>query len=252
MIIDSHCHLDFPVFDNDRYKIINDCRQLGISNFIVPSIKCSRWKNLFELSNKHREIIPAIGLHPYFIKEHELIDLDLLEQEINNNPLLLIGETGLDFYRKDLDIEKQKKFFAEHLAMAREYKRTIIIHARKSHEQVIAMIKASGVQGGIIHAFNGSYEQAKQYMKYDFKFGFGGAMTYNSATKLRKLVTRLPLNSILLETDAPDMRPGFISKEENNSPIYLPKILDVIFELRKESPFDIEEQLFQNTQKIIT
>jgi len=250
MLIATHCNLDFTEFDDSREQLIKDCHNLNIDYFIVPSTLASRWSNLFQLSVQYSEMIPAIGLHPYFIKEHQKSDLDELERRCQQNKGILIGETGLDFYRKGLDREKQIFFFEAHLAIAKQYSSPLIIHARKSHEQIISMIKSSGIEGGIIHAYNGSYEQAKQYLKYNFKFGFGGAMTYSSATKIRNLAIQLPIESILLETDAPDMRPSFVEKNYHNSPIHLKKYLKILAELRSV-PIDLlEEQMLQNFKSI--
>ncbi|MBF0263990.1 MAG: TatD family hydrolase [Gammaproteobacteria bacterium] len=261
MLIDTHCHLDFPEFDLSRQNIIKKCHQFNIDYFIVPSITRTRWENLFKLSDQYAEIIPAIGLHPYFISEHQKSDLDHLEKQcqlyqgqLHQGQLhqgILIGETGLDFYRKDLHKDKQIFYFDAQLSIARQYHSPIIIHARKSHDKVISMIKSSAVEGGIIHAFNGSYEQAKEYMKYNFKFGFGGAMTYLAANKIRKLAKQLPLDSIVLETDAPDMRPSFISKDEINSPVNIHLYINELSLLRPEDTDVIEEQIAHNTRTLI-
>jgi len=254
MFIDTHCHFDFPCFDADRKEIIQHCLAKKIKYFIVPSVQQNAWKKTLSLVNnnsldQNAKIIIALGLHPYFISAHKKTDLDELEEYCDKKIIPAIGEIGLDYYLKDLDVKKQLYFFQAQISLAKKYQLPIIVHARKSHHQLIELIKKTKVESGIIHAFNGSLEQGREYIKQGFKLGFGGAFSYQKATKIRQLVRDLPLSSMVLETDSPDMIPQF-SQFKRNTPESIIGLFKQFVELRTESADEIQHQLILNAQDI--
>lgn len=249
-IIDTHCHIDLKDFDHDRKNILSRCESAGINRLVVPAIKSSRWQELLGLCHQEKILYPAIGLHPVFIDEHQQQDLDELEKLLQSCPVIAVGEIGLDFFLKHLDKDKQQQYFIAQLQLAKKYRLPVILHVRKAHDDVLKYLKASGVKAGIVHAFNGSLQQAKQYIELGFKLGFGGTLTYKNASKIHKLAQELPLESIVLETDAPDMVTEQ-HKGERNSPEYIIESLTALAELRSESREHIAEQTTINANAIL-
>ena len=262
-LIDSHCHLDFPVFDDDRSLILKNCQTHNITAITIPAVCRKDWQRILTLCHDQEMLFPALGLHPCFINEHSKEDLDKLAQLCSSEPLVAIGEIGLDFFvtkKKSIenkDRDAQRHYLSEQLQIAGQYQLPVLIHARKSHDEVIKYLKHGAASlRGIIHAYSGSYEQAKEYLKLGFKLGFGGAFTYPRATKLRALVSRLPVDAWVLETDAPDMSPLNHHGERNN-PQYLIEIAQEFIQLCgikrdiKSDSDQVIEQLYQNTLDIL-
>ncbi len=260
-LIDSHCHLDFSVFENDRLNILNTCREQNISAIVVPGVCGKDWQRILSLCEQQKMLYPALGLHPCFTDEHHQDDLQILAQLCDSEPLTAIGEIGLDFFitKDPADKKIQAYYFSEQLQIASQYQLPVLIHARKSHAEVIRHLKThsrslpsvSSIRG-IIHAYSGSYEEAKEYLKLGFKLGFGGAFSYPDAIKRRSLVTRLPIEAWVLETDAPDMSP-WEHHGQRNSPQYLQEIAQVFIQLfhSEAKNGQIIEQLYQNTLDIL-
>jgi len=248
-LIDSHCHLDFPEFDNDRDELIETCKQQGVAKFIVPGVSCVTWQRLHEITSQYSECYAAFGLHPYFIEEHQSSDIKELEKVVKNHQPIAIGEIGLDYYVRDLNKQKQQEIFHKQLALAYEFNLPVILHVRKAHDDVLRALRKYKVKGGVAHAFNGSQQQAEQYLNLGFKLGFGGALTYDNAVHLRKLAQTLPLEALVLETDSPDMRPAdYVSSR--NTPLTILPVLDVLIRLRSESKNQIVEQASVNVEKV--
>ena len=249
MLIDTHCHLDLPIFDSDRQTILKRCQQLDIKKIIVPGIDAKGWDNLLKVCRGEPSLYPALGLHPAFLQHHQLSDTHKLEQLIDQEKPIAVGEIGLDYYLKELDKTQQKSLFEAQLNIARHEHLPVLLHVRKAHDDVISILRRIRVTGGIVHAFNGSFQQAKQYINLGFKFGFGGALTYQRATRLRTLAEKLPLDSIVLETDAPDM---VINSHygERNSPEYLRDCFNTLAEIRQEERSEIENKITNNVNSV--
>ena len=253
MLFDSHCHLDFNDFDADRHSILDRCIQQAICAITLPGTTKVRWPIIMalskQLSDSSVSLLYALGMHPYFIDEHHTDHLTTLEQLLLQQPtrLIGIGEIGLDFYLGHLDRNRQESLFRAQIKVAKIHKLPVILHARKSHDRMLKILRELDFQeGGIVHAWSGSEQQANRFIEMGFKLGFGGAMTYPRATKLRHLAANLPLTSLVLETDAPDMPPAAI-KGQRNSPEYLPLILEELCQLRPESAEVIASQTTRNT-----
>lgn len=279
-LVDTHCHLDFSVFDVDRSRILQNCKNQSVQAIIVPGVNAGGWNTLLQLCRQEAVLKPALGLHPCFLSRHHPDDLNSLERFCQRRELLAVGEIGLDYrgqkcqqgIRSDhnqsssqsrdnqTNLEQQRFYFSRQLSLAQQYRLPVLIHAVKSHHDVLSLLKQNIGLKGIIHAYSGSYEQALEYLKLGFKLGFGGAYSYPKATKLRALVSRLPLSAWVLETDAPDMSPESHSRQRN-SPEYLPEIAGVLVSLydKLASPElkheqltyeQILEQLYKNTLSI--
>lgn len=250
-LFDSHCHLDFPVFDTDRDAIFEQMRKVGIEGVLIPGVKKENWRFIRQLAAIKKGVYVALGLHPMFIKEHRKEHIHDLELAAELKPLAAIGEIGLDFYEKSLDRKIQIALFKAQLDIAKSCKLPVVLHVRKAHEDVLLYLKTMKFQeGGIVHAFNGSMQQAERYRDLGFKLGFGGAMTYPNAVKLRDLAANLPLTDIVLETDAPDMIPANTGKK-HNSPLLIFNNFNTLVELRSESAEDIARQTTLNSRNIL-
>ncbi len=245
-IIDTHCHLDFEVFDADRHEVLADARTQGVNAFIVPGVMRVTWNNVIGLCERYNDVYYALGLHPLFVDSHHNEDISLLQNYLTTHHAVAVGEIGLDFYDRKLAIDKQIQIFESQLNVARQHELPVILHVRKAHEEVLACLKKYPVCGGVVHAFNGSLQQAARYMKNNFKFGFGGMITYSRSTRLRSLAKELPLESIVLETDAPDMTVES-HRGERNSPAYLPECLRALADVRKMPAEDVAWQTLQNS-----
>ncbi len=251
MMIDTHCHLDAAAFDKDRSAILDRCSELGIRALIIPGVTQSAWDSLFELTGSHQSLFVAPGIHPCFLDKAEESDLKTLEDHIQKQgKIVALGEIGLDFFIKDYREAKQLFYFTEQTKIAGKSGLPLILHVRKAHDQVISYLKRSRFNfGGVVHCYSGSLQQATKYLDLGFKLGIGGVITYQRSSRLRKIVSDLPLESFVLETDAPDI-PLSGKEGRRNSPEYLVEILDAVSVLRKESREEVRQQLYQNTQLI--
>jgi TatD DNase family protein len=249
-LIDSHCHLDVSDFDADRNAVLQRARQNGVSGIVVPGIAAAGWAGLWQLCRSASGLYPAFGLHPVFMQQHTAGDLPALQTLLEMHPAVAVGEIGLDFVVDGLDRQAQQTLFEAQLVIARDAGLPVILHVRKSHDQVLATLKRIRVCGGICHAFNGSLQQASLYQTLGFKFGFGGMLTFDRSTKLRALAKALPAESMVLETDAPDMT-VMQHRGERNSPEYLPYSLAALAEVRDEDAEELARVTTANAYEVL-
>jgi len=231
-IIDTHIHFDDDRFDSDRDSVHKTAVKAGISGMVVPATTRDRWHKVFSISTQYPNVYPTAGLHPVFVDQHEEEDLQLLDSTLQSNQYVAIGECGLDGFVKDLDYKRQQYFFNNQIELATKYKLPLIIHARSAVEDVTLAIKSAGSKVmGVVHSYNGSLEQAHQLIDHGFYLSFGGAITYDRATRLRKIVKSLPLDVIMVETDAPD-QPVQSHTGERNEPAFLAEVVTTIAEIK--------------------
>ena len=249
VLFDTHCHLDVEVFAADRKAVLTRTRAAGVSHLIIPGIDAAGWPQLVGLCREEQGLYPALGLHPIYLEQHRPGDVELLAEWVTEYQPIAIGEIGLDFYIKGIDRERQQQLFEAQLVVAREANLPVLLHVRKAHDQVLATLRRLKIKGGVAHAFNGSLQQAEQYIDLGFKLGFGGMLTYENSTRLRKLAGALPLSAIVLETDAPDMTPA-AHHGARNSPEYLPEIVASLSEIRDESPEELAARTTCNACKL--
>ena len=248
MWIDSHCHLDAPEFDSDRDAVVARAKSLGVTRIVVPAVERGNFHTVRQLAERH-DLSYALGIHPLFVDRAEDDDLsalrDALEIAVNwaqrDARLVAVGEIGLDHFIRGSDLAKQERFFVEQLKLAREFDLPVILHSRRSVDTVLKHLRAIRVPGGIAHAFNGSEQQAAVFIDLGFKLGFGGAMTFDRALQIRRLAESVPLEAIVLETDAPDIPPHWLYRtaeeradgaRSRNEPAELPRIAQTLAELR--------------------
>lgn len=249
-LIDSHCHLDFEAFDADREAVLDRAAAAGVDAIVVPGVTCTAWDRLVDLCADHRNLYYALGLHPLYLASHRPDDLEALSEWTAALSPVAVGEVGLDFYDRDADRAAQLALFERQLEIARERSLPVILHVRKAHDEVLKLLREHGVRGGIAHAFNGSRQQADKYIEMGFKLGFGGMLTFERSRKLRELARTLPLDALVLETDAPDMTVAQ-HRGGRNSPEYIPYLLDTLAALRGESREKVGEVTTCNVVEVL-
>lgn len=238
-LFDTHCHLDVEEFDVDRPAVLATARRAGVAHILVPGVNRTGWARLWALCEGQQGLYPALGLHPVFLDHHRLPeDLDALQAFLQTHRPLAIGEIGLDHHLPHLDRRRQQALFEAQLAIAEALHLPVVLHVRKAHDPVLDTLRRHHLVGGFCHAFNGSLQQAHRYLELGFRLGFGGMLTYPNARHLHQLAGSLPLDAMVLETDAPDMT-GFCHRYQRNSPAYLPEVLLTLAELRGETAEEI-------------
>ncbi len=246
-LIDTHCHLDVAEFDPDRSAVLARARANGVAAIVVPGVLAPGWDYLLRFCDSEPDLYPALGLHPVYLEQHRQTDLPALERLLAGHRPVAVGEIGLDYFVTGLDRQRQQALFEAQLAMARAVNLPVILHVRKAHDPVLTTLKRIRVPGGIAHAYNGSLQQAQQYIDLGFKLGFGGMLTYERSRRLRELAQRLPAEAIVLETDAPDLTVAR-HRGSRNSPEYLPDCLAALAEARGESPEALARQTSANAR----
>ncbi|MCK7460422.1 TatD family hydrolase [Idiomarina aminovorans] len=245
-LYDTHCHIDFKVFNNDRGPVVKNASEAGVERFMVPGVSAEQWPRL----QQHVEQFPswrfALGLHPWFIKQHNRHQLSELEQALSNQHkrLRAVGEIGLDATCDNADL--QRELFIEQLKLAKQFRLPAIIHHRKTLETTHPLVKQYGPESGVIHAFSGSYEQAMKFVDCGYKLGVGGVITYPRAQKTRQAIAKVPLSALVLETDSPDM-PICGHQGERNEPARVAKVLEALADLREMSKDSLSEVLWKNS-----
>ena len=249
MWTDTHCHLDAPEFDADRAAVVKRARVAGVSQIVLPAVAATHFENVRALAHEHG-FAYALGLHPLCVEQAADEDLDRLQQALRQHRddprLVAVGEIGLDHFVPGLDRARQERFYIAQLKLARDTGLPVILHVRRSADGLLKGLRQVDVAGGIAHAFNGSAQQAQQFLDLRFCLGFGGAMTFERALQIRKLAASLPDSALVLETDAPDIPPHWLYRtaaqrqdapgQGRNEPAELPRIAAVMASLRGCTP----------------
>jgi TatD DNase family protein len=249
-LIDTHCHLDVAEFNPDRQAVLARARANGVAAIVIPGVMMPGWDYLWRFCAGEPDLYPAIGLHPVYLEQHHSADLAALESFLSGHRPVAVGEIGLDYFVDGLDRARQQTLFEAQLAQARDAALPVILHVRKAHDAVLATLRRIRVSGGIAHAFNGSLQQAQQYIDLGFKLGFGGMLTYERSRRLRLLARELPAEAIVLETDAPDLT-VVQHRGMRNSPEYLPHCLAALAEVRGESREYLARQTSANARTVL-
>lgn len=253
-LIDTHTHLDFDDFDSDRTAVLDHCRALGVERMVVLGVYERNWQRLWDLTLSNPALQAAIGLHPVYIDEHRPEHLTLMAEwltRLQGHPqLCAVGEIGLDYYVESPDRQRQQEIFEAQLKLAADFNLPALLHVRRSHADVIATLKRFKLKrSGVIHAFAGSREEAREYIKLGFKLGLGGAATWPQALRMHRVIAELPLDSVVLETDSPDMAPAMYPGQRN-SPEHLPEICVALAELMKVTPQALAEASTHNAREL--
>jgi len=238
MLIDTHIHLDAPEFDADREAVVARARAAGVGAFVVPAVERDNFDAVRTLATTTPGVFPALGIHPLYVDRASDDDLAALDEALGQGGCVAVGEIGLDFYVAGSDAARQREFYLAQLEIARRHGLPVILHSRRAVDEVLAGLRRVGVAGGIAHAFNGSSQQARAFIDLGFKLGFGGAMTFSGSTRIRRLAAELPLEAIVLETDAPDIAPAW-GQGRRNEPENLARYAETLAELRGMTVSDV-------------
>jgi len=248
-LIDSHCHLDFETFDDDRAQVLQRAADSSISDIIIPGTQKMYWDKIKHLCSKHKQLHPCYGLHPYWVNNHNEQDLKQLNTYIELQHPVAIGECGLDFRPQQADKNRQLDFFESQLRIAEDHQLPVVIHSVKATEKVIETIKKFKNLTGMIHSYSGSAAQARQLIDLNFFISASGSVTYDRAKKIKEVMKEIPLTSLLIETDAPD-QPDQKNHDKRNEPAYLVNTALVIAELREDSFDNIARQTTMNAKEL--
>ncbi len=248
-LVDSHCHFDFAVFDEDRAAVMQRAVDNGIGHIVMPGVDRHNWDKIATLSEQDPRLSACYGLHPYHAEQHQPDDLDALKDFVEQHDCVAIGECGLDYRDNQAPRQTQQYYFEAQLQLAAEKNKPVVMHAVKATEHIIQSLKACPVPGGMVHSYSGSYEQAVQLIDLGMYIGVGGAITHDAATRLRKTVTRLPAESLLLEADAPD-QPGNKHRGERNEPAWLREVVLELAALRGTDADSLAQQTTNNAARL--
>ena len=251
--IDTHCHLDAPEFEADRAAVVQRARSAGVWAQVVPAVMPAHFDTVRQLAHTHG-LAYALGTHPLYLAQagHDAVDrlAQALSESRDDPRLVAVGEIGLDHFVPALQTPeakaRQESLYADQLALAHGAQWPVILHVRRSADTLLKHLRrlnaqGRGLAGGIAHAFNGSEQQAMAFVDLGFKLGFGGAMTFDRALQIRRLAQCLPADSIVLETDAPDIPPHWLYQtadarskgaSSRNEPAELPRIAETLAALR--------------------
>lgn len=257
MLIDTHCHLDAVEFDADRGAVYNRAVRQGVTTLIVPAVERANFGAVASVCRSYNACKAAYGIHPLFVSRAREEDLMALRALLKENPAVAIGEIGLDHFVEPRDEALQEYYFIEQLRIACEFDLPVLLHVRRAVDAVLKQLRRYPVRGGIAHAYNGSRQQADEFIRLGFKLGFGGAMSFPRALKIRALAATLPQESIVLETDAPDISPVWKIDQthqthQRNEPGELPRIATVLAELRACSPEEVAHFTTLNARAVFS
>lgn len=250
LLFDSHVHLDAAEFDTDRAAVLAAARAVGIAEMLVPAVTAATWRELQAVCDSAPGLYPAYGLHPCYLSQHSDADLERLDAWLRLHPAAAVGECGLDYFDPQLDRERQLHLLRGQFEIASRFDLPLVLHARRAFEAMILELRRFGRPlRGVVHSFSGSAEQAHELWKLGFHVGIGGPVTYARARRLRRVVAGIPLDSLLLETDAPD-QPDAGHRGQRNEPAYLTDVARCIAELRGESVADLASATTDNARRL--
>ena len=249
-LIDTHCHLDAAEFDADRDTLMLEKVGVGVTAMVVPAVERANFGAVASVCRDYPGCAPAYGIHPMYVDRARPEDLDVLRATLAREAAVAVGEIGLDRHVEPRDDALQAFYFVEQLKIARDLDLPVLLHVRRAIDPILKQLRQIAVPGGIAHAFNGSRQQAEEFIKLGFKLGFGGAMTFDGSRRIRELATNLPLESIVLETDAPDIPPAWRAGMRN-TPADLHTIAETLAQLRGLSLAEISTATTTNACAVL-
>ena len=251
-MIDSHCHINDELFKNNPAEYIKDAGKMGVFEFLVVGFDEKSSELALEIANKNKECFAAVGIHPSDVKNSLPGDLKKIKELATQNKAIAIGEIGLDYYwDKDETIKaQQREFFVKQIDIANELNLPISIHCRDAIEDCLRILKENPVKrGGIMHCYAGSLELAPEFIKLGFLLGFGGTVTFKNSIKPKEVISKIPADSYVLETDAPYLTPDpYRGKPNHSSYLYL--VRNKIAELRGVTPEQVEKETTENFNRV--
>jgi len=255
MIIDTHCHLDDERYNDDLDDVLDNAQKAGVDKFIIPGADSSTLERAVEISEKYENVYFAVGVHPYDIEGY---DRSYLEQFVSHPKCVAIGECGLDYFRLPegedeilKEKEAQKKVFVDQILWAKEVKKPLIVHIRESSVDCLELLdKYAGVEGGVLHCYNAD-ESLLKLAKKNFYYGIGGVLTFKNAKKLINVYNKIPIDKLLIETDAPYLTPH-PHRGQRNEPSYTTLVADKMAELSELSVESISKISTENAYRLFS
>ena len=253
MIIDTHCHLDDPRYNEDLEEVLNRAKAEGVEKFIIPGADASTLVRAVEIAEEYEDVYFAVGVHPYDIEDY---DRSYLEQYVDHPKCVAIGECGLDYFRLPegdeaiaKEKEAQKKVFIDQILWAKELGKPLVVHVRESSADCLALLdEYAGEEGGVLHCYNAD-ESLLKLAKKNFYYGIGGVLTFKNAKKLINVYPKIPHDKLLIETDAPYLTPH-PHRGERNEPSYTTLVASKMAELSELSVEDIATLSTENAQRL--
>ena len=259
--IDTHCHLDAPEFMGSLDIVIRAAADKNVKAILLPAVKVADCTHVKEMAHQYSQQIPGLvytlGIHPLYTNQAQEGDIEMLEkyivESLSDPRFVGVGEIGLDYFVEDLDPHKQAFFFNAQLDLAQKYQLPVILHVRRSQDTILKALRLRKIPSGIAHAFNGSFQQAEQFIELGFKLGFGGAATYERALQIRRLLKELPLDSLVTETDAPDIPPAWLREDgiAFNESAFLPRIAKELASVRGISDEEFASAVWHNAMQVL-
>jgi len=255
MIIDTHCHLDDERYNDDLDNVLDNAQKAGVDKFIIPGADSSTLERAVEISEKYENVYFAVGVHPYDIEGY---DRSYLEQFVSHPKCVAIGECGLDYFRLPegedeivKEKEAQKKVFIDQILWAKKMKKPLIVHIRESSADCLTLLNQyAGLEGGVLHCYNAD-ESLLKLAKKNFYYGIGGVLTFKNAKKLINVYNKIPINRLLIETDAPYLTPH-PHRGQRNEPSYTRLVADKMAELSGQSIESIEKISTENAYRLFS
>ena len=261
MWIDTHCHLDAPEFAGQLPEVVAAAKVKNVQAILLPAVKAADFQNVKNIASQYSDEIPGLaytlGIHPLYTNQASEQDLAILDKQIEESltdPRFIgIGEIGLDYFVEGLDPQRQAYIFHTQLDLAQKYQLPVILHVRRSQDAILKALRQRKLTGGIAHAFNGSFQQAEQFIQLGFKLGFGGAATYERALQIRRLLVELPFDSLVTETDSPDIPPAWLKQEgvKFNEPAFVARIAKELAAIRGVSAEQFAAVVWQNAMQVL-
>jgi TatD DNase family protein len=249
-LIDTHCHIDLDVFDSDRDQVMANALDAGISDMLVIGFDSERWQAAENLAACHRNVRVAAGLHPNSSGQFDSSIISEIARQLERPEVIAIGETGIDLYWDDAPLDVQRRSFKAQVELARDLDVPFIVHQRDAEREVLEVLRDFGTPlNGVIHCFTGDWDYAQEVLDLGMTIGLGGAITFKSRTELHKAVASIPLDRIVLETDAPFMAP-VPYRGKRNEPAYVREIAQRLAELRQQETEIIARSTTENAMRI--
>ncbi len=261
--IDTHCHLDAPEFVGDEAAVVARAQAAGVSRLVLPAVRVADAARVRELAHRY-DAVYALGIHPLAVPQAQDEDLqtlgELLRDGMDDPRLVAVGEIGLDHFVPNQDLERQYRFYTAQLEWAQTFGLPVLLHVRRSADQLLKGLRRQPVAGGIVHAFNGSDQQAHAFVERGFALGFGGTLTFERSLQIRRLAADLPDEAMVLETDAPDIPPQWLYRPAaerhrhppvRNEPAQLPAIGAVMAGLRGWSVSETARRTSGNALRVL-
>src|SRR5208283_2727981 len=251
MLIDSHAHLEMKEFDSDREEVIKRAGNEGVDFIVTVGTNLKLSQKAVALAGQYENIYATVGVHPHDVAHTDENTWGSLTELVHANREIIVayGEIGLDFFRNISPEEKQIEAFGRQLELARELNLPVIIHDRDAHEQTLKIVKASGVRRGVFHCFSGDYEMARQCVDLGFYISVPGVVTFDKAKTIQDVVQRLPLSSILLETDAPYLTP-VPHRGKRNEPSFIVNTAKKVAEIKNIPWEEVAQATASNTMNL--